>query len=149
MKRCTASELIDIKTWDYSEVDSLIVYLKDVWQYAGIGLKESFINKSNKWILQLELHTNDWIGNKEIILALHANSDFWNSWWAKSERGGHYYFEIDYTQIGWLKVSDFCKKYDTYRAYVYKFHEKYEWKKISHGIRLMRFCKSTKDGNNV
>lgn len=138
-KYCTQKELNKIKNWDCKDVDSLIAYLKDVWQYSGTAIKETFgKNKSGDWVLYLELHTCGWSGNEDIIEALEKNFVFWNMWWAKTERGGHYYFEIDYTQIGWMKVSDFCEKHNTYRAYMYKFPDKYEWKKISHGIRLVR-----------
>jgi hypothetical protein len=138
-KYCTESELEDIKNWSIKNVDDLIAHLKDVWQYSGTAIKESFgKSKSGELVLNLELHTCGWSGNEDIISALSKNVLFWSMWWAKSERGGHYYFEIDYTQVGWMKVSDFCKKNNTYRAYVYKFHNKYDWKIISHGLRLIR-----------
>jgi hypothetical protein len=42
---------------------------------------------------KLELHTGGWSGNEEIISVLQ-NSMFWVMYWQKSERGGHYYFEL-------------------------------------------------------
>lgn len=41
----------------------------------------------------IELHTGGWSGNEEIIEVLKA-SMFWCMYWRKSERGGHYYFEL-------------------------------------------------------
>jgi len=41
----------------------------------------------------LELHTGGWSGNEDIIDAL-KQTDFWTAYWMKTERGGHYYFEL-------------------------------------------------------
>jgi len=43
-----------------------------------------------------ELHTGGWSGNESIIAALEKSSKgmFWYMCWVKSERGGHYWFEI-------------------------------------------------------
>ena len=41
----------------------------------------------------LELHTGGWSGNEDIINAL-TDTPFWMFYWKKSERGGHYYFEV-------------------------------------------------------
>ena len=42
---------------------------------------------------ELELHTGGWSGNEETIIALKA-SMFWMFCWMRSERGGHYYFDL-------------------------------------------------------
>jgi hypothetical protein len=42
---------------------------------------------------KLELHTGGWSGNEDIIEALMP-TEFWLFYWIKSERGGHFYFEI-------------------------------------------------------
>lgn len=49
----------------------------------------------------LEIHTGGWSENEDIIEALEDNQYyFWELFWWKSERGGHYWFEIkDYTKI--------------------------------------------------
>lgn len=43
-----------------------------------------------------ELHTGGWSGNESIIAALEKSSKgmFWYVCWVKSERGGHFWFEI-------------------------------------------------------
>jgi len=43
---------------------------------------------------RLTLHTCGWSGNEEIVEALKTNKLFWSLCWLKSERGGHYTFEI-------------------------------------------------------
>ncbi len=89
-------------------------------------------------ILILELHTGGWSANEEIINTLQDNKLFWLMWWWKTERGGYYTFEIDFSQIGYVPVSEFLVKENTYRQYIYKMKKKYDWVKISAGKRLIR-----------
>jgi hypothetical protein len=65
----------------------VIEELKELWINMG-SLK--FTKRGNKWWLQL--HTGGWSENEELIDNL-SKSFFWNMYWQKSERGGHYYFK--------------------------------------------------------
>ena len=47
---------------------------------------------------ELELHTGGWSGNEEIIAAL-SESMFWQVCWMRSERGGHYYFDLNKLKV--------------------------------------------------
>lgn len=42
----------------------------------------------------LQLHTGGWSGNEDIIAALRKQTWFWHFFWYKSQRGGHYWFEL-------------------------------------------------------
>ena len=65
---------------------TLIEYVLAAWHWPEYAKWEPPI---------LELHTGGWSGNEEIIQALmESKSLFWNFFWQKSERGGHYYFEV-------------------------------------------------------
>lgn len=66
------------------DTDKLLNLLRDIWRYPD------FIKENGR---HLELHTGGWSGNEEIIGALQE-SMFWLTAWRKSERGGHYYFEL-------------------------------------------------------
>jgi hypothetical protein len=49
------------------------------------------------WGRKLKLHTCGWSGNEDIIAALREQGDpvgFWAVCWDKSQRGGHYWFEL-------------------------------------------------------
>ena len=71
--------------------------LKDSWWPNGEGfrLKRKYDRK-----VKLELHTNGWSGNEEMIDALNANT-FLKAIYIRPKKwivGGHYYYEV--------KVSD-------------------------------------------
>lgn len=65
---------------------SLVDYILEAWHFP----------EYSKWAPPLlELHTGGWSGNEEVIQALmESKSFFWTLYWQKSERGGHYYFEV-------------------------------------------------------
>jgi hypothetical protein len=63
----------------------LIDYLKSIWIYP-----ERHIKYDNG---KLELHTGGFSINEDYIDIL-SETIFWNLFWDKSERGGHYYFTI-------------------------------------------------------
>lgn len=58
------------------------------WEYADWGVA---YNHSTG---VLELHTAGWSGNESIISAMEKTRMFWSLFWLRSERGGHYYFEL-------------------------------------------------------
>lgn len=49
---------------------------------------------AGKRVLRFEYHTGGWSGNEDVINALRRNSLFFQMFWEKSTRGGHYYFKI-------------------------------------------------------
>ena len=67
------------------DIERLINFLSEIWYLPDWG-----IYKNGR---QFELHTAGWSGNEEIIGVLQG-SFFWFMFWQKSERGGHYYFEL-------------------------------------------------------
>ena len=85
----TQEDLDFITNWKFTDgVPCLIDHLQGIWWYADWGFK-----LTGKRILKLELHTGGWSGNEDIIQAL-STTMFWNLYWGKSVRGGHYYFVI-------------------------------------------------------
>jgi len=89
-------ELEQIKNWDRKQgYKELIDLIQSLWWHPELGFKlykgrNSILHRS---MMKLELHTNGWFGNQEIIKALQDNL-FWLLFWEESRRGGHYHFEI-------------------------------------------------------
>jgi hypothetical protein len=83
----TDEELEAIEQYDICKdgVNGLLDMLEATWYYGH----PYFVREGEK----LELHTGGWSGNESIIEVLQKNY-FWFFYWTKSERGGHYYFEI-------------------------------------------------------
>lgn len=84
----TEEELGVIREWDVVKagVCGLLDEIQELWKYTDTCL-----------VLEgghLDLHTSGWSGNEAIIQALADNLMFWYLCWQKSERGGHYVFEI-------------------------------------------------------
>jgi hypothetical protein len=130
----TEIELKEIQNWDINDIHNLIHRLRDMWQYKNYFIE----NWQSDNTLMLELHTGGWSGNEDLIEALENHELFWMMWWWKTERGGHYYFEIDFSQIGFKTVSEFIKEKKITRQYVSKAKHKFEWIIISHSKRLIR-----------
>lgn len=82
-------ELKYIREFDCVKDDpfKLVKFIGEIWAYADDG---GFVLRKNK----LTLHTGGWSGNEDIIRALRDNEYFFMLFWMKSERGGHYLFEI-------------------------------------------------------
>lgn len=87
----TEAELSYIKNFDLRCVplENLIEYIHGLWIWKDYLSIEEY-DEDN---LKLEIHTGGWSGHEEIIGVL-MNTLFWHMYWIKSERGGHYYFEI-------------------------------------------------------
>lgn len=136
----TERELKEIQNWDIKDTHNLIERLRDMWEYKNCFIENWGLDHihNERSVLMLELHTCGWSGNEDIIEALQNHKLFWTMWWWKTERGGHYYFEVDFSQIGFKPVSQFTKENKITRQYVSKAKEKFEWVKISHGKRLIR-----------
>ncbi len=81
----TEEQLEIIKEWDLIKkpVKGLLEYVEPLWEYP-----DRFVYKRHS----LYLSTGGWSGNESIIGALKQNLLFWSVYWAKSERGGHYWF---------------------------------------------------------
>ena len=73
----------------------LIEHIEKLWWTPkwGFSLKNGRDHLFRKKCLKLELHTGGWSGNEGIIAALQK-THFWFLYWQRSDRGGHYYFEI-------------------------------------------------------
>lgn len=135
MNKEIQQELLD---WEVSDIMGFLNKLKSIWWHGESAIKTQFKkNKLGEYALNFEIHTLGWSDNEEIMESVY-NSMVWDCFWVKTERGGHYYFQMDLKEFGWEKVSDFCIKHKTYRAYVYKFKEKYNWIHVSKGIKLIR-----------
>ena len=85
------NELLAIKEWNFlkKSIQDFLCEIKRLWHWEDWGYK-----LSGKRVLRLELHTGGWSGNESIIEALRDNFVFWTVCWIKSQRGGHYWFEI-------------------------------------------------------
>ena len=72
-------ELLRLKKWDFFKepVTDFIGEIERLWWMPDWGF-----SLKGKKVLRLELHTGGWSGNESIIC------------WIKSQRGGHYWFEI-------------------------------------------------------
>lgn len=70
------------------ELSELLAKLKEIWCPSDLV-------KINTDDNTLELHTGGWSGNEEILSYALQSSMFWVLCWEKSERGGHYYFNLN------------------------------------------------------
>ena len=82
----TKQELRTIRDWPLTDPAGIVEYVESIWNhdYGLFRLKN----------LKLELHTGGWSGNEEIIDAIQRHPTFWMYFWQKTERGGHYYFDL-------------------------------------------------------
>ena len=124
----------EITSWNIKKSNLLVDKLFDIWTY------KNYISKKwkNNTTMILSLSTAGWSGNEEIIDALEKNQFFWLMFWTKSERGGRYTFEIDFSIIGFKTVSEFTKEMGFSRQYVNQNKEKFEWIIVSEKKRLVR-----------
>jgi hypothetical protein len=98
-------ELKEIETFDIEKqpIEHLLDLLEKIWWASEWGFKREIgKNILDSPCIKLELHTGGWSGNEDIIEALKKTKMFWFLFWQKSERGGHYYFEITnlYAKVG-------------------------------------------------
>jgi hypothetical protein len=129
-------ELKEIENWSYNDYHNLINHLFDKWEYKDYFIKEWKKNRG-KPLLILKISTGGWSGNEDIIDAL-MKTIFWDCFWSKTEKGGHYTFEVDFYTIGFKLVSEYTKEHGVSRQAIYNSKRKYEWIEVSHGIKLIR-----------
>ncbi len=79
------NELKKIKEWGHEDYPALMYYIEELWSYS-----DRFLQKGDVYYLS----TGGWSGNESLIEALEENALFWCCCWQKSERGGHYWFEV-------------------------------------------------------
>jgi len=80
-------ELLKIEKWPYTDLLSLMAYVKERWRYSDTPY----------WHEEgttFQISTGGWSGNESLINALEANTMFWILCWESSRRGGHYVFII-------------------------------------------------------
>jgi len=80
-----------IRDWDILKdgVSGLLDLVEENTQWA-----DRQIERRGKRVIYYSYHTGGWSGNEDVIHALKGNLFFWALYWVKTERGGHYYFEI-------------------------------------------------------
>ena len=81
----TEETLQAIREWPQDDRRGLAEFVCEAWTYD---------NYRTLGERSLELHTGGWSGNESLISALQDNHVFWFMCWLKSERGGHYWFEL-------------------------------------------------------
>lgn len=81
--------------------------------------------------------------NAEFIEKL-KDKPFWSNW-VSSERVSNgvvsHTFLLDPRKEGFMKVSDFCRKYNTTKQKVYALPGKYEWVNESQNIRYIKYVR--------
>jgi len=99
----TIEELKKIEKWELvnypNDIEELVMFVCDcLWHpedsFKFVKWNEIRCKKLNCIHWTLELHTLGWSGNEDIVEALNKNL-FWILFWKKSERGGHFYFDIE------------------------------------------------------
>ncbi len=97
-------ELERIRGWDLKKdgVEGLLDLIEECWHWPEFGFvkKSGFTHFLKKKCWKVECHTGGWSGNEDIIRALQEIDMFWLFYWVKSERGGHFYFEIPKSKQG-------------------------------------------------
>jgi hypothetical protein len=100
-----------IKKWDliddtHKKVHALLDFVEALWEYPErFSWYKSLYRQRYKFIKsdgtpdktkyrKLYLSTGGWSGNEDIIESLRLNFIFWSMCWAKSVRGGHYWFIV-------------------------------------------------------
>ena len=85
----TTSALRQIRRWPLRSAvdrDALVETLHELWRF-----REPYFRCTTE---RLYLSTGGWSGNEDLIGALQEHTLFWTLCWQKSERGGHYVFDL-------------------------------------------------------
>ena len=81
----TTVELRKIARWSHKDFRGLLEYVRSIWSYP-----DRFVMTRRS----LYLSTGGWSGNESVIDALQRNGIFWGLCWKRSERGGHFWFDL-------------------------------------------------------
>jgi hypothetical protein len=116
------------KKWDHKDFLGLVYQLQNDWVWPSmVKYKWGKDSIHNRLVLFLEIHTGGHSENEELIDDLLENKMFCMLWYAKWERGGHYYFEINPYNVGWKTVKEYCKDAGISRQAVNKTKKKFDW----------------------
>jgi len=74
--------------------EDFMKYIDSIWEFEGFRIKDDKCDITGKDIKVCEISTWGWSGNEDIISVIRQTY-FWLMNWQKSERGGHYTFEVD------------------------------------------------------
>lgn len=95
----TDEELAEIIYWDFQKksIYDFLEFIENLWYYPDrFELRDGYKNFPKRIkVKKLYLSTGGWSGNETIINAVERNFIFWMICWQKSQRGGHYWFEIN------------------------------------------------------
>lgn len=91
----TEAELEKIRMWNHPtnnwrpkfDFTGLLDYIRGLWKYD-----DYFQGPDVNGIYHIS--TGGWSGNESLMSALEEDVLFWMMCWQKSERGGHYEFEV-------------------------------------------------------
>jgi hypothetical protein len=88
-----------IRDWDcQKDLRGLVELLREIWNFDDYMILKTGKNHLGEKVNILELHCGGWSGNEDIIGALEKNEMFFMLYWQKTERGGHYYFELPFKE---------------------------------------------------
>jgi len=98
----TEETLKVIREWPFREEPDfrgLLAYVRKAWKYAdGDGWhgwdEEDATDHLDKPCRRYSISTGGWSGNEDLIAALRKHPIFWILCWQRSERGGHFVFEV-------------------------------------------------------
>jgi hypothetical protein len=136
-------ELDRIEKWDFLDVFNLIEFITSRWAFHDWGIKKYWSKKGEREVLKLELHTAGWSGNEDLINSLLRNQMFAMMWYQSWRRGGHYYFEINPVNVGFMTVMEFSTKEKISKQAISKYKERYEWLDCGNKKLLVRKKKYT------
>lgn len=71
----------------------LVDYVNNIWWHEGFIVKPGVDRIFKHGVKRLYLSTWGWSGNEDIISELQKTM-FWMLYWRRTERGGHYEFEV-------------------------------------------------------
>lgn len=69
---------------DWNDPYKMVDFLKSIWHWPD------YLTHRGRTLV---LHTGGWSGNESIIQIL-METMWWNLYWQKSTRGGHYWFKL-------------------------------------------------------
>jgi len=83
----TDETLERIEQWPPDDAIRLCENVVSIWWPDA-----SYTTWGKRW---LQLHTNGWSGNEDLICSLQNNSVFWLMYWESSRRGGHHTLDLE------------------------------------------------------